>query len=107
MLSGISGFIEVVTVPSAANSRVVADSPSRKADIDSKRRIATHLAFEADVEGQKVGFSKRHPNCGSGVIRHVEGDDDDVMLDCSDDHLQIANQVRPIKHRFQGRKRKS
>ena len=91
-LSEIDMFLEVITVPSKAN---VADSPSRNAPIEEARRLATHAAFEADLVGQRMGNPERHPNDNKCGLRHTEGHleglDDDLELDCSDDFMTVKN----------------
>lgn len=69
--------IEVITIVSEDN---VADSPSRNEPLNNQRRLATEKCVKDFDEGRRNGNPKRHPNMHSG-LRHVEGEDDDVVLD--------------------------
>jgi hypothetical protein len=71
----------VVSIVSEDN---VADTPSRGGGIEERRRAATTICVADSLKGIKTGEPKRHPNIqGTGEmrIRHVEGIDDDLILD--------------------------
>ncbi len=80
MLTQLKQRVCVVTVVSADN---VADSPSRNEGLCSIRLKATLKNVLAFEDGLRIGVGERHPNVDvKDVVRHPEGFDDDLLLDC-------------------------
>lgn len=78
MLANLTCKVHVITVPSDANA---ADDPSRGSEVQERRLQDTWKAIVMDKVGQKNGQAQRHPNHQEGGIRHLEGEDDDLLLD--------------------------